>query len=139
MIVKKWLFPAVSAVLLTAGAVLRSKLLSHLQYLYAVHYEYGWAIVRWSLAFVTEIAFGFVLCLLVTHGVRRLRRFSAVHFILSLLLVGCYWAAQLGILYPTVTPADQSFTVILNTLAGVLLFQTFFRMESRTTQTGWEK
>lgn len=135
---KKWLFPVSAVVLLTAGAVLRTNLFAYWQHLAAVTYGFQWTFLRLFLSFVTEIVFGFVLCLLATHGILRIRRFSAVHFVLFLLLCGCFWGAWFYILYPLFLP-DQSLTAILNTLAGVLLFQTFFRMESHTTQTGWEK
>ncbi|WP_195985884.1 hypothetical protein [Clostridium sp. D33t1_170424_F3] len=139
MNVRKWLFPVSSAALLTVSAVLRSKLLFHFQRLYGLRYEAKWAFLRWCLMFVTEIAFGFILCLLVTHGSPRIRRFSTVHFVLFLLLCGCFWIVPFGFLYPAVTPADQSFTAVLNTLAGAMLFQTVFQMEGRTSQSEWEK
>lgn len=132
---KKWLFPVSAVVLLTAGAVLRTRLFAYWQHLSAVNYEFQWTFFCWCLAFITEIAFGFVLCLLVTHGSPRIRRFSAVHFVLFLLLCGCFWAAQFYLLYPVLSP-DQTLTAILNTLAGVLLFQASFRMEGHASQTG---
>lgn len=135
---KKWLFPVSAAALLAAGAVLRLKMLACLQHLATVNYEFKWTFLCWFLAFITEIAFGFILCLLITQGSPRIRRFSAVHFVLFLLLCGGFWAARFYLLYP-VLPPDQTLTVILNTLAGAMLFQAFFRMEGRTSQTGWKK
>lgn len=89
-------------------------------------YEPQWFVIKWGFSFVTEIAFGFILCLSVVPREGRLHRFSFGFLLLFVCLVGLTSAFYWGMFYPVLAPESGTIT-LLDVLSGVVLFKAFFR------------
>lgn len=95
-------------------------------------YEPQWFVIKWGFVFATEIAFGFILCLLATPCEGRLHRFSFGFLLLFVCLVGLTSAFYWGMFYPVLAPESGTIT-LLDVLSGVVLFKAFFRIRRNST------
>ena len=98
-------------------------------------YEPQWFVIKWGFVFVTEIAFGFILCLLATPCEGRLHRFSFGFLLLFVGLVGLTSAFYWGMFYPVLAPESGTIT-LLHVLSGVALFNVFFRKRGIPLEDG---
>ncbi len=98
-------------------------------------YEPQWFVIKWGFVFVTEIAFGFILCLLATPCEGRLHRFSFGFLLLFVGLVGLTSAFYWGMFYPVLAPKSGTIT-LLHVLSGAVLFNVFFRKRGLPLEDG---
>ena len=101
----------------------------------SITYEFRWSLMGWGLTFLTEIIFGFILCLWIIPRAWRLRQFSAIYLILFLGLICLTTLFHWGMFFPALAP-ESTIIALLNTLAGVSLFKGFFKCRSHLDD--WE-
>lgn len=122
----------ITALILILLIFLKSWLVEWLDKQRALTYEPQWFVIKWGFGFVMEIAFGFILCLLVVPREGRLHRFSFGFLLLFVCLVGLTSAFYWGMFYPVLAPESGTIT-LLHVLSGVVLFKAFFRIRRNST------
>lgn len=115
----------ITALVLILLIFLKSWLVEWLDKQRALTYEPQWFVIKWGFGFVMEIAFGFILCLLVVPREGRLHRFSFGFLLLFVCLVGLTSAFYWGMFYPVLAPENGTAS-LLNVLAGFILFKMFW-------------
>lgn len=122
-------FPLFIVLLFMGGLALRSWLLFFCSRRASVTYEFQWPLMGWGIALLTEILFGFILCLWMIPKGQRLHQFSMIYLILFFVLVALSGAFYWGFLYPIFSPEGTT-TALINSVAGVCLFKSLYRVSA---------